>query len=71
MLKNPNFSGFRPEPRWGLIALSPADPIAGGEGARCPLPKNLTSLSALRALRSGRINSNPLQIQQPYSNNRF
>jgi len=30
----------RPEPRWGSLQRSP-DPLAGGEGSRCPFPKNL------------------------------
>jgi len=32
-------------PRWGAYS-APPDPLAGGEGARCPLPKNLTLLRA-------------------------
>ena len=33
--------GLRPGPRWGSLQRSP-DPLAGGEGARCPLRKNPT-----------------------------
>jgi len=48
--------GLRPGPRWGAYN-APAEPLAGGEGARCPLPKNSTpafgptglKTSALRA----------------------
>ena len=31
--------GLRPGSRWGSLQRSPR-PLAGGEGARCPLPKN-------------------------------
>ena len=43
-----NFPGLRPGPRWGAHS-APPDPLAGGEGARCPLPKNPSPLSAFRA----------------------
>ena len=38
-----NFTG----PHWGAYS-APPDPAAGGEGARCPLPKNLTPTLGLR-----------------------
>ena len=34
--------GLRPGPCWGSSQRSP-DPLAGGEGAGCPLPKNPTA----------------------------
>ena len=36
--------GLRPRPRWGSLQRTP-DPLAGGEGAGCPLPKNSTPRS--------------------------
>ena len=33
--------GLRPRPHWGSLQRSP-DPLAGGEGACRPLPKNHT-----------------------------
>jgi len=42
--------GLRPDPAGGERSL---DHLAGGEGARCPFPKNRTPLSALRASNFG------------------
>ena len=39
--------GSAPDPAGGAYS-APPDPLAGGEGTRCPLPKNPTPLSALR-----------------------
>ena len=40
--------GIRPGPHWGSLKRS-LRPLAGGEGARCVLPKNPTPSSARRA----------------------
>jgi len=42
-------AGSSPRTRWGSLQRS-LRPLAGGEGARCVLPKNPTPSSALRAL---------------------
>ena len=42
------FRGSAPRAQLGSLQRSP-DPLAGGEGARCPLSKNPPPLSALRA----------------------
>jgi len=41
--------GFALDPAGGAYS-APPDPLAGGEGDGCPLPNNLTPLSALWAL---------------------
>jgi len=43
MLQNPNFPG----PAGGAYS-APPNPLGGGEGASCPLPKNPTSRSHSR-----------------------
>jgi len=45
------FRGSALDPAGGANS-APPDPLAGGEGARCPLPKNSSPLSALRASHS-------------------
>ena len=40
-----DFGWGGPGPRWGAYS-APQDPLAGGEGASRPLPKNPTSASA-------------------------
>jgi len=42
------FPGFRHGPRWGVYS-APPDNLAGGEGARCPLPKNPSTAYVLSA----------------------
>jgi len=39
-----SFTRHLPRPRWGSLQRSPR-PLAGGEGAGCPLPKNPTPRS--------------------------
>jgi len=45
MVENLWAAGLRPNPVRGSLQRSP-EPLAGGEGACCPLAKNSTSLSA-------------------------
>ena len=45
VLLTPKMHQIRPGPRWGSLQRSP-DPLAGGEGISCPLPKTPPPLSA-------------------------
>ena len=57
--------------KFGGAYGAPPDPLAGGEGARCPLPKNPSLLSALRASSVGpsgvALNRTPLLKFDKYS----
>jgi len=52
--------GLRPRPRWGAYS-APPDPLADGEGAGCPLPKNHTPAFGLSGLTCPR----PLIVNPP------
>jgi len=43
----PIFPGFYPGTRWGSLHAALPNLLAGGEGARCPLPQNLYPYPAL------------------------
>jgi len=58
--------GLRPRPSWGSLQRSP-DPLAGGEGAGCPLPRTPPPLSAVRysALRASVLGPSGLGVLAP------
>ena len=56
--------GLRPRPRWGAYS-APPDPLAGGEGASRPLPKNPASALGLDFRPLGPQTSAPLAPRCP------
>jgi len=65
MLQKSKFSVCSAPDAAGGAYSAPSDPLADGEGARCPLPRTPPPFSALRASFLRVSGSNPLQSWQP------